>query len=1239
MQQGLVGLGGGLGSLALAHGGLQGHLGVVELLLGHAVQVIKQGLGVTQSGLEGVPVLTHEGVLGDALGQGHGLFQPLGVQDRLGLQQLDIGVIAVVVGVVHGVEVQTVQGQVGGLAGAGGLHDGHHLVQVAVVGGHGVPVHGHVGVTGVLGHHDHGTIHQGGNHVAVHGVGGLVQVHGVGHVHGDHVAVVPGALNGHIGAGSGAVDDHVPVDGHGEAGGGPAGHAELHGEGAGAGHGKGGGLRGEEGVLGHAYALLRPVHGGGHVQVDVQGVVGLGVGGGLILDVVFHTGAVAAGESAVVAVKVTALAGIDGQHVGHAVVHVLGGVVALRGQNLVDDGALIVVHVSGVVGVVLVQLPGELEHVVGGAGLAVLAPALVAQNVGALLIGVLEALAGAHAADGVGVAGSDQLPEVLGYPIVVVVAGGVVHVDGAHDLGDVLVGVAALDGVLASGQAVKEVGVVEHLGGLQIPLVAGELVQTGHGLVHAAVLAGDVHAPHLGPLLGSAGAQAVIHPQTQVLGHFQAGLVAGVDVAVKEASQQLVHGVVGSPDGGVGGVLLQQSELVGRVGAEEALAPSGGVLAPQLLSGAGGGAGGLKLAGHALGQLLELAHLGDHVIQLVFVGLVAGGGVGLSQGGHEVAGGVAAQQARGLLPAGEGLSALGVLTEGGAEVVEHPVGVHDLQVLQGAAHVLAEHGVGAVQRHVIQVEQVGLGLGGHIVLILHGDGGGDLHGGVHHMAGEGLGAGGGVHLAGLSGGPGHLFHTGGGVLIGDLHHGGQGGNDAHGGGHVHGLSLDDVQPLIEGQDGHVEGAGLLGGAIGDGGGEGDGDGLAHGAGHGAVVGQVLLVGALPGDGGVQSATGGENDILHHGGEAAQVDGVGVSAHPLLIGGLGDDGDGKLLGAAHVAGGDGGGEGGGGVGLTGLGTGDYAGVGDDIGIGGLPGDGAASHAGGGQVQVVGEGGGVAQRQGVIVPLHPLVVGDVVHGGHFVLGHGVVIDAEVGHHAVEQVVSKLAIADVVLGGALQNGQVGVGDHRVAHLGAVLVHGHGVGLPVKGDGGELPHPGVQSGALLRAHLVAPAAVGEGGGVAGVSGVVAGVQQIHIAGGVVADVPDAGVAGGLVDIHPAADGHGVQAVEHAGGHLHVVVAGAGLAALEHDGGLGLAEDFHFFGFHAAAAGHDLAALAVAADVVDNGAGLQRLKVVVEDQALVGPGLCLGQLGRQHVGGYHAHQHGGADQPGANPGPGFAFH
>src|SRR5699024_1970256 len=114
-----------------------------------------------------------------------------------------------------------------------------------------------------------------------------------------------------------------------------------------------------------------------------------------------------------------------------------------------------------------------------------------------------------------------------------------------------------------------------------------------------------------------------------------------------------------------------------------------------------------------------------------------------------------------------------------------------------------------------------------------------------------------------------------------------GGNDTHGGGHVHGLGLDDVQPLIEGQDGHVEGAGLLGGAIGDGGGEGDGDGLAHGAGHGAVVGQVLLVGALPGDGGLQSATGGENDILHHGGEAAQVDGVGVGAHPLLIGGLGD----------------------------------------------------------------------------------------------------------------------------------------------------------------------------------------------------------------------------------------------------------------------------------------------------------------------------------------------------------------
>jgi len=68
-----------------------------------------------------------------------------------------------------------------------------------------------------------------------------------------------------------------------------------------------------------------------------------------------------------------------------------------------------------------------------------------------------------------------------------------------------------------------------------------------------------------------------VHPEAHALGDAQGFLVAADLVAVQQAREDFVQGVVGGPDLGVpaavGGSLFEHDELVRRVGADEADAP------------------------------------------------------------------------------------------------------------------------------------------------------------------------------------------------------------------------------------------------------------------------------------------------------------------------------------------------------------------------------------------------------------------------------------------------------------------------------------------------------------------------------------------------------------------------------------------------------------------------------------------------------------------------------------------
>ncbi len=184
-----------------------------------------------------------------------------------------------------------------------------------------------------------------------------------------------------------------------------------------------------------------------------------------------------------------------------------------------------------------------------------------------------------------------------------------------------------------------------------------------------------------------------MHPVRDAAGAGQGIGAARQQMAVDQARQDLVQGIVGGPYGGVGRVLLQQGELVRRVGAQEAPAPGARRPAPEGLHRVGGRTGCPEGRRIPQGSVLEPAQLADHVLRLLPEALLPRGGEGVGQGRQEMPGGMTPEKPRGLLPAAQRHGVFRGDAEGPAEIVEHPVRVQQAQIGQAALLVLMEDAV------------------------------------------------------------------------------------------------------------------------------------------------------------------------------------------------------------------------------------------------------------------------------------------------------------------------------------------------------------------------------------------------------------------------------------------------------------------------------------------------------------------------------------------------------------------
>ena len=164
----------------------------------------------------------------------------------------------------------------------------------------------------------------------------------------------------------------------------------------------------------------------------------------------------------------------------------------------------------------------------------------------------------------------------------------------AGDLGDVLVGVAAAEGVHVFGQAVvmlgvavEEIDVVEQFRAFQVVGVAGEAVKAGEHFVHAAVFAGDVAVPHGDAGRLRHGLEPRVNPIRHALGDLERFFVAADLVAVEQAGEDFVQGVIRRPNlvvaTAVSGAVFEHDELIRRIRADEARAPVPVIRADALL--------------------------------------------------------------------------------------------------------------------------------------------------------------------------------------------------------------------------------------------------------------------------------------------------------------------------------------------------------------------------------------------------------------------------------------------------------------------------------------------------------------------------------------------------------------------------------------------------------------------------------------------------------------------------------
>jgi hypothetical protein len=235
-------------------------------------------------------------------------------------------------------------------------------------------------------------------------------------------------------------------------------------------------------------------------------------------------------------------------------------------------------------------VPGELEHVVGAAALLGGGAQLPGQDPG---VGA-PALPVAGAARAVGAVQGDLLPEELHQAAIALLAGQLVAAGRPHHLGELGVGVLALQLVASLGEGIEDAGLIEAMRQIGVIPVARQSVDVVEELVHAPELDLEdarhlVVAEPVGPLPCPGD-----HAQEDVQGL----LVATVLVHVEHARHDLVQGVEGRPDRQP--LLQPLHELRG-----EGRQPAGSV-GPLALSQLRHDGGGLRLqqliAGAAVGQ-------------------------------------------------------------------------------------------------------------------------------------------------------------------------------------------------------------------------------------------------------------------------------------------------------------------------------------------------------------------------------------------------------------------------------------------------------------------------------------------------------------------------------------------------------------------------------------------------------------------------------------------------------------
>ncbi|TLD07751.1 hypothetical protein PgNI_10951 [Pyricularia grisea] len=472
------------------------------------------------------------------------------------------------------------------------------------------------------------------------------------------------------------------------AAGNPAGDPHRQGPAATAGtrHGQGRGVaEGELGLLRHDHAvLIIPLHGRGDEQVHVQGAVvaapevdavhQLGVG--------LDSRPLAAPEAFVIRAPRAASPGradspsaarVQRCKVGDVAVPI---VRVLLAQQVVEQCTLVKVKLGRVVharrGVVHKQLPRQLKHVVRVAGLG-----RVLDQVSGDGVGRAKVLRLAVAADGVRVGLDGNVPGVARNVQVPLLLGGLVLARGADPLGNLGVGVQAVERVLVLSERVQHGGVVEPPRRRQPALLAGLVEDVGEDLAHAAKL-GAHHALHLR-------VRQVPRPRVDPARHVEQDVLGLGAAHVPPHVEQPGHGLV---DGVVWHVAVGEGALLHGcdVGLWEA----------REVTGLETSCGVVVLA---LGQLL------DELLGPAAAFVILEDGPAVGPGREEMTLDMAAEGEGGCIPAAIGLGAIGGQVVVCAEVVKQTVEVDKLDISQGAVLVVSETAL--VERHLGQVKGQG----------------------------------------------------------------------------------------------------------------------------------------------------------------------------------------------------------------------------------------------------------------------------------------------------------------------------------------------------------------------------------------------------------------------------------------------------------------------------------------------------------------------------------------------------